>query len=97
MGKRFFRDLLILSLSSLLTRGVGVVWSGYLSRRMGAGAMGLHTVVLNLYGFAVTLGVAGIWLAVTRLVSEREEKGDRAGAFAVVSRSLFCATVTGGS
>ena len=96
MGKRFFRDLLILSLSSLLTRGVGVVWSGYLSRRMGAGAMGLHTVVLNLYGFAVTLGVAGIGLAVTRLVSEREEKGDRAGAFAVVSRSLFCATVTGG-
>ena len=96
MGKRFFRDLLILSLSSLLTRGVGVVWSGYLSRRMGAGVMGLHTVVLNLYGFAVTLGVAGIGLAVTRLVSEREEKGDRAGAFAVVSRSLFCAMVTGG-
>ena len=96
MGKRFFRDLLILSLSSLLTRGVGVVWSGYLSRRMGAGAMGLHTVVLNLYGFAVTLGVAGIGLAVTRLVSEREERGDRTGAFAVVRRALVCTFVTGG-
>lgn len=96
MGKRFFRDLLILSLSSLLTRGVGVVWSGYLSRRMGAGAMGLHTVVLNLYGFAVTLGVAGIGLAVTRLVSEREERGDRAGAFTVVRRALVCTFVTGG-
>ena len=96
MGKRFFRDLLILSLSSLLTRGVGVVWSGYLSRRMGAGAMGLHTVVLNLHGFAVTLGVAGIGLAVTRLVSEREERGDRAGAFAVVRRALVCTVVTGG-
>ena len=73
MGRRFFRDLLILSLSSLFLRGVGVVWNGYLARRTGAGAMGLHSVVLNLYGFAVTLAVAGIGLAVTRLVSEREE------------------------
>ena len=96
MGKRFFRDLLILSLSSLFMRGAGVVWSGYLSRRMGAGAMGLHAVVLNLYGFAVTVAVAGIGLAVTRLVSEREERGDRAGSFAVVSRSLLCVSVSGG-
>ena len=84
MGRRFYRDLVILSLSSLFMRGVGVIWSGYLSRRMGAGAMGLHSVVMNLYGFAVTVAVAGIGLAVTRLVSECEERGDRAGAFAVV-------------
>ena len=37
MGKRFYRDLLILSLSSLFMRGVGVIWSGYLSRRMSGG------------------------------------------------------------
>ena len=96
MGKRFFRDLLILSFSSLFMRGVGVVWNGYLSRRMGAGAMGLHAVVLNLYGFAVTLAVAGIGLAVTRLVSEREAEGDRAGSAAVVWRALLCVSVSGG-
>lgn len=96
MGGRFFRDLLILSLSSLFTRGVGVVWNGYLSRRMGAGAMGLHSVVLNLYGFAVTIAVAGIGLAVTRLVSEREAEGDSAGAGSVVSRALLCVSVSGG-
>ena len=96
MGRRFFRDLLILSLSSLFMRGVGVVWSGYLSRRMGAGAMGLHSVVLNLYGFAVTLAVAGIGLAVTRLVSEREAEGDAAGGCAVVSHALLCVFVSGG-
>ena len=96
MGKRFFRDLLILSLSSLFLRGVGVVWSGYLSRRMGAGAMGLHSIVLNLYGFAVTFAVAGIGLAVTRLVSEYEAQNDRAGSFAVVRRSLFSASLSGG-
>lgn len=96
MNRRFFRDLLILSFSSLLMRGIGVVWSGYLSRRMGAGVMGLHSVVLNLYGFAVTLAVAGIGLAVTRLVSEREAEGDRAGAGAVVSRALLSVLVSGG-
>ena len=96
MGKRFFRDLLILSLSSLFMRGIGVVWSGYLSRRMGAGAMGLHSVILNLYGFAVTLAVAGIGLAVTRLVSEREAEGDLAGSCAVVRRALLCVSVSGG-
>ena len=96
MGRRFFRDLLILSLSSLFLRGVGVVWNGYLARRTGAGAMGLHSVVLNLYGFAVTLAVAGIGLAVTRLVSEREAENDRAGSFAVVRRALLCVLVSGG-
>ena len=96
MGRRFYRDLVILSLSSLFMRGAGVIWSGYLSRRMGAGAMGLHSVLMNLYGFAVTVAVAGIGLAVTRLVSEREERGDRAGSFAVVSRALFCSFATGG-
>jgi len=96
MGRRFLKDLLILSFSSLFMRGVGVVWSGYLSRRMGAGAMGLYSVVSNLYGFAVTLAVAGIGLAVTRLVSEREGDGDRAGSFAVVSRALLFVLVSGG-
>ena len=96
MGRRFFRDLLILSLSSLFMRGVGVIWSGYLSRRMGAGAMGLHSVVLNLYGFAVTVSVAGIGLAVTRLVSEYEAKGDRSGTIAAVRRALLCALTSGG-
>ncbi len=96
MGRRFYRDLVILSLSSLFMRGAGVIWSGYLSRRMGAGAMGLHSVLMNLYGFAVTVAVAGIGLAVTRLVSECEERGDRAGSFAVVSRALFCSFATGG-
>ena len=96
MGRRFFRDLLILSLSSLFMRGVGVVWSGYLSRRMGAGAMGLHSVVLNLYGFAVTVAVAGIGLAVTRLVSEYEARGDRAGSVAAVRRALLLSFSSGG-
>ena len=97
MGRRFYRDLVILSLSSLFMRGAGVIWSGYLSRRMGAGAMGLHSVLMNLYGFAVTVAVAGIGLAVTRLVSECEERGDRAGAFAVVRRSLCCSPLCSSS
>ena len=96
MSRRFFRDLLILSFSSLLTRGIGVLWSGYLSRRLGAGAMGLQSVVLNLFGFAVTLSVAGIGLAVTRLVSEREAENDRAGTGDVLRRALFCVLISGG-
>ena len=73
-----------------------MVWSGYLSRRTGAGVMGLHSIVFNLYGFAVTLAVAGIGLAVTRLVSEYEAANDRPGSFAVVRRALLCVGASGG-
>ncbi len=87
---------MILSLSSLFLRGVGVVWSGYLSRRAGASVMGLHSIVFNLYGFAVTVAVAGIGLAVTRLVSECEAANDRPGSCSVVRHSLLCIGVSGG-
>ena len=73
-----------------------MVWSGYLSRRTGAGVMGLHSIVFNLYGFAVTLAVAGIGLVVTRLVSEYEAANDRPGSFAVVRRALLCVGASGG-
>ena len=58
--------------------------------------MGLHSIVFNLYGFAVTLAVAGIGLAVTRLVSEYEAANDRPGSFAVVRRALLCVGASGG-
>ena len=60
----------ILTICSLLMRTVSVAFNVYVAKCAGAEAMGLYSLLSSVYGFAVTLALSGINLAVTRLVSE---------------------------
>ena len=50
---------------------VGVSFQAYISRKIGAEAMGLMTLVLSVYGFAVTVALSGIPFAAVRLTADR--------------------------
>lgn len=65
----FFNSLL-LCLSAVLMRVVGVSFNVYVSNRVGAEAMGLYSLIMSVFGFALTLANSGINLAVTRCVAE---------------------------
>ena len=52
--KRFLRDGLILALSAVFMRTVGVLWNAYVSNTVGAESMGLLSLVMSVYGFSVT-------------------------------------------
>ena len=69
-AKQLFWNALLLTLSSLLMRTVGVWFQVYLSNRVGAEAMGLYSLMLGVYGFALTLATSGIHLGVTRLIAD---------------------------
>ncbi len=69
-ARLFFKNAGILLAGSFLLRGLGVGFSVWLSGKIGAEGMGLFQLVETVYALASTLATSGIYLSVTRLVSE---------------------------
>ena len=68
--QRFFLNGAVNALSSLLLRGIGMGFSVYLARRIGADGIGLFSLVMSVYSLAVTFAASGINLGTTRIVAE---------------------------
>ncbi len=68
--RRFAANAFLLIAVNLFMRTVGVSFNVYLSNRAGGEAMGLHALLMGVYGLAMTLGSAGINLGTTRLVAD---------------------------
>ena len=69
-AKTFIYNSLLLTFSAVLMRAVGVAYNVYISNRVGAEVMGLYSLVMNVWGFALTIATSGINLASTRCVAE---------------------------
>ncbi len=68
--RRFLRNGIALSVAALVMRTVSVSYGAYISDRVGAEGMGLYSLIMSVYTFAVTLATSGIQLASTRLCAE---------------------------
>ena len=66
----------ILTVVSLLIRGIAVGFNVYVTNKIGAEGIGLFTLISTVYGFALTLATSGINLTTTRLISEELGKRD---------------------
>lgn len=76
---RFLFNAAYLAAVSILMRCVAVSFNAYVSAKIGAESMGLFTLVMSVYGFAVTLATSGVNLASVRLTAEscaRLQSGD---------------------
>ena len=67
----FFRNAALLSLVSILMRGLAVSFNAYVNRKIGAESMGLVTLTMSVYGFAVTAALSCVNLGAVRLTSQR--------------------------
>ena len=74
-AKSILYNSLLLCLSAIAVRAVGVYFNVYISNRVGAEGMGLYALAANVWGFAVTLALSGINLATTRCVAEADGRG----------------------
>lgn len=81
--------------ATLIMRTVSVVWGAYISKRIGAEGMGLYSLIMSAYAFAVTLSTSGINLAVVRLVSEELALGSGKGAVGAMRRCFLYALLFG--
>ena len=100
--QRFFYNGILLTLVGLAMRSVGMLFGALVSRAVGAEGVGLYTLIMTVYSFAVTLAVSGIGTTVTRHVAtavSRSGEGGEAGVmrgafiysfiFGVLSSSLL--------
>jgi stage V sporulation protein B len=68
--KRYLANGFLMTCVALTLRGLAVVFNAYISKKIGAEALGLYTLLGSVYSFALTLALSGINLTVTRLVSD---------------------------
>ena len=86
--KKFFKSGIMLTVVALSMRSVGMFFSAFISRTVGAEGTGLYTIIMTVYSFAVTVATSGISLTVTRLVSGAIGEG-RAGRVPAILRTSF--------
>lgn len=94
--RRYVRNAILLVGSSLLMRSVSLAFEAYVSQKVGAEGMGLFSLIMSVYGFAVTFATSGVSLAVTRLCAEALGRGETGGVRAIVRRATLYAVGFGG-
>ena len=73
--KRFFINGILSSAVGLGLRTIALIFAAYVSRTVGAEGVGLNTLIVSAYGFALTFATSGISLTVTRLVASHIGEG----------------------
>lgn len=89
--KSFAKNAAMLVSVALIMRTVGVIFNAYAANKIGAEGMGLYSLVMSVYVFAVTIATSGINLAVTRLVSEELAVGRDSGAIKAMGKCVIYA------
>ena len=93
--KQFIINGLILMVTSVTMRLLTVAFNVYITDKIGAAGVGLFTLVMSVYSFAVTFATSGISLSATRLVSQEIVKGSGKGVAAAMRRCIIYALIFG--
>lgn len=72
---KFAKNVALLTITALIMRAASLYFNVYLKNKLGEDGIGLFSLIMNVYSFAVTFATAGISLLSTRLVSEAIGKG----------------------
>ena len=89
MSSNFWKNGVLFTVVGLVMRGSAVFLGAFISRNIGAEGIGLYTIIMTVYSFAVTFATSGINLTVTRLVASAVGEGRPEGAVSVVSASII--------
>ncbi len=69
-ARTFAMNAALLCTTSLIMQSVSMTFNIYISNKIGAEGIGLFTLIMSVYGLAVTFATSGVHLASVRLVSE---------------------------
>lgn len=81
---KFFKDGMLLSAVGIAMRTAGIFLASLVSRKIGAVGVGLNSLIMNIYSFALTFSTAGISLAATSLTAAMIGRGERANTPSVL-------------
>ena len=94
-AKIFIINGIILTFSSLLIRGAGLIFNIYVANKVGQEAIGIFSLVMSVYSFAITFATSGISLACTCIVSEEFAKNNFSKGITAVKTCIFFALILG--
>ncbi|MCC5912158.1 MAG: stage V sporulation protein B [Clostridiaceae bacterium] len=85
----FLFGTILLTLVNVVVRSLGFIYKIWLSRLIGAGAIGLYQMVFPFLMVVITIPTAGIPIAVSKLVAKEKSINNKEGIYKVLTLSLF--------
>ncbi len=85
---KFIKGALWLTLTGAALRAAGMAYRVFISAKVGEEGMGLYQLILSVYMLGSAFAVAGVSMAVTRLVSNQTVTGGRQGVQKIMRFSL---------
>ncbi len=93
--KLFFINGIILTITALGMRGIGLIFNIYVANKVGSEAIGIFSLLMSVYGFAITVATSGIGIACTCIVSEEFAKKNYLNGLKAVKTSIIFAILLG--
>lgn len=87
--KKFLVNSLLLVITALIIRSMGLAFRVYMSNTIGAEGIGLYQLIMTVYMFFSSVTTAGISLFVTRLVTDYLARGENGAAKRCVTLCLI--------
>lgn len=94
-AKTFMLSGIVLTLTSILIHTVAMSFNVYISKKIGAEALGIYHLILSIYMFGVTVAISGISLAATRVVSAEIARNNLSGAKTLIKKCVKFSFVYG--
>ena len=88
-NRTFIKGTLILTLTGLLSRGIGFFYRIYLSRLFGEEGMGIYQLLSPVLALSFSLCAAGIQTAISKYVAASVAKGNRKDSYRYLFTGLF--------
>ena len=74
-GRQILKNTLLLTAAALLLRFASMLFQAHLAGRIGAEGLGAVQLLLSVFAFATTLGLAGMRVAASCLCARRRTAG----------------------
>lgn len=93
--KKFLINGLILTITTFVMKSIGMIFNLYVSNKIGSEAIGVFSLVMSVYMFAITLATTGLSLACTCIVSEEFAKGNYFNGLKAVRSCIIFSLILG--
>ena len=91
----FIKNAAIITITTLLLRGIGMVFSVYISNSIGTEGMVLYQLITSIYFLLITIATSGFTIAVTRMVVEEINTGNKKSVNALMRKITAVSVIVG--
>ncbi len=94
-SKLFVINSAIIMLSALIIKTISSTFDIFLANQIGAEAIGVYSLIMSIYMFAVTISTSGVNLAATKVISEELEKNNSGNVPRIIKRCFLYSFLMG--